>query len=336
MKIACIIKRPDIWHLYGLVNSVNCEHEWLFIKDKFTDYNILETTLDIFKIIDMNINVVSIKECIEIIKSSNYDYVIRQDQWEGWGKLNSLHNICNTLFVDYVSIPDAMDKKSHGKYALSNNYYIDNCTYGFINDKNHLLSDRKNIYESVSYKALGIKMCPSKWVCDTNKIKVLIELHFPSSDNSILGCSIIDTQYDEILEFCKIHNEYSICINLHPQIYLRYKEIVENIENDTKKLDHVTVSSMSMHILAKSSDFIISDGISMLYESNIINKPCVRIKDPKYKKLFSNKYYFLVENMPTVSNILDIHDIENYVINPDNELIKDYLLKGRNTAGEIL
>ena len=123
-------------------------------------------------------------------------------------------------------------------------------------------------------------------------------------------------------------------INLHPDLYNKSLWLVDKLRKDIENIPNVTISKEPMHTLGKGSDVIISDGISMLYESNLLQKSCAYVKHPEYSDLFSDKYKFLIENMDTYSYIDEI-DPFRIKSNPDMESINNFLLSGDDVASEL-
>lgn len=192
-----------------------------------------------------------------------------------------------------------------------------------------------NSVNSISYKAKGITLAPEHWPNDTDKLKVLLEFHLLLGSGDLLETAILDVQYDRVLKFIHDNNqECDIVINLHPDLYNKSLWLVDKLRKDIENIPNVTISKEPMHTLGKGSDVIISDGISMLYESNLLQKPCAYVKHPEYSDLFSDKYKFLIENMDTYSYIDEI-DPFRIKSNPDMESINNFLLSGDDVALEL-
>lgn len=332
-KLMCIVRRPDIFHVLGLAESMQgYEQLWVVVHGlKHQSDEMVKSTEELLTRLDKQFVTLKDYEVIRLLKKEHYDYAIRQNQWAHWGRLKSLHKYVDTLFTDYVTISNAMQNYTHEDWAISNNEYVSNCKYAFISHLENVKAPSPNSVNSISYKAKGITLAPEYWPSETNKLKVLLEFHLLLGQGDLLETAILDVQYDRVLKFLRNNSDCSIVINLHPDLYNKSIWLVDKLREDIKNLDHVVVSKEPMHTLAKGSDVIISDGISMLYESNLVDKPCAYVKHPEYKDLFSDKYKFLVQNMDTYSYIDEI-DPYNIKQNPDKEVIKDFLLSGEDVA----
>lgn len=337
-KIACIVRRPDILHVLGLASSIkDSEQVWIIVYNlKNQDEEMVTATREFLDILGKNYLLLKDYEVIRLLKSEHFDYAIRQNQWADWGRLKSLHKYVKTLFTDYVTVSNAMNCQKHELWSIGNNYYVNNCHASFVfNSELTRENLPDNVYNSKSYKAYGISLVPGIWVGETDRFKILLEFHLLLGKGDLLPTAILDIQYDRVIRF--IDNNYgsSIIINLHPDLWNKSRWLVDKLIDDISIRPHVTVSKLPMHCLAKEADLIISDGISLLYESDIVGTQCVYVKDPKYDKLFSDDYSFLVDTMMTVPYIdeINIHDVYK---DPNSAKIKEFLLSGKDVAKEIL
>lgn len=332
-KLMCIVRRPDIFHVLGLAESMkDYEQFWVVVHGlKHQSDEMVKSTEDLLIRLDKHFVTLKDYEVIRLLKEEHYDYAIRQNQWAHWGRLRSLHKYVKTLFTDYVTISNAMKNYTHEDWSISNNEYVNNCDYAFISHMENVKKPSPNSVNSISYKAKGITLAPEYWPNDTNRFKVLLEFHLLLGKKDLLETAILDVQYDRVIKFLKDNYHCDIVISLHPDLYNKSIWLVNKLRKDIKQFDYVTISKEPMHILAKGSNVIISDGISMLYESNLMNRRCAYVKHPEYEDLFSEQYKFLIENMDTY-NYIDEIDPLNITPNPDRDKIKSFLLSGEDIA----
>lgn len=335
-RLMCIVRRPDIFHVLGLAESMkDYEQLWVVVHGlKHQSEEMVKSTEDLLIKLDKHFVTLKDYEVIRLLKQEHYDYVIRQNQWAHWGRLKSLHKYVKTLFTDYVTISNAMKNYTHEDWSISNNDYVSNCEYAFISHMENVKKPSPNSVNSISYKAKGITLAPEYWPNDTDKLKVLLEFHLLLGQGDLLETAILDVQYDRVIKFLKNNEHCDIVINLHPDLYNKSIWLVEKLRKDIENLKHVTLSKEPMHTLGKGCNVIISDGISMLYESNLLNKPCAYVKHPEYSDLFSEQYKFLIENMDTYSYIDEV-DPFNIITNPDREKINTFLLSGEDIASTL-
>lgn len=335
-KLMCIVRRPDIFHVLGLAESMkDYEQLWVVVHGlKHQSDEMVKSTEDLLIKLDKHFVTLKDYEIIRLLKEEHYDYAIRQNQWAHWGRLKSLHKYVKTLFTDYVTISNAMKNYTHEDWSISNNDYVSNCEYAFISHMENVKKPSPNSINSISYKAKGITLAPEYWPNDTDKLKVLLEFHLLLGQGDLLETAILDVQYDRVIKFLKNNEHCNIVINLHPDLYNKSIWLVDKLRKDIENLKHVTLSKEPMHTLGKGCDVIISDGISMLYESNLLDKPCAYIKHPEYSDLFSEQYKFLIENMDTYSYIDEINPF-NITQNPDKDKINSFLLSGDDIASTL-
>ena len=335
-KLMCIVRRPDIFHVLGLAESMkDYEQLWVVVHGlKHQSDEMVKSTEDLLIKLDKHFVTLKDYEVIRLLKEEHYDYAIRQNQWAHWGRLKSLHKYVKTLFTDYVTISNAMKNYTHEDWSISNNEYVSNCEYAFISHMENVKKPSSNSVNSISYKAKGITLAPEYWPNDTDKLKVLLEFHLLLGQGDLLETAILDVQYDRVIKFLKNNEHCDIVINLHPDLYNKSIWLVDKLRKDIENLKHVTLSKEPMHTLGKSCDVIISDGISMLYESNLLDKPCAYVKHPEYSDLFSEQYKFLIENMDTYSYIDEINPF-NITQNPDKDKINSFLLSGDDIASTL-
>lgn len=335
-KLMCIVRRPDIFHVLGLAESMkDYEQLWVVVHGlKHQSDEMVKSTEDLLIKLDKHFVTLKDYEVIRILKEEHYDYAIRQNQWAHWGRLKSLHKYVKTLFTDYVTISNAMKNYTHEDWSISNNDYVSNCEYAFISHMENVKKPSPNSVNSISYKAKGITLAPEYWPNDTNKLKVLLEFHLLLGQGDLLETAILDVQYDRVIQFLNNNEHCNIVINLHPDLYNKSIWLVDKLRKDIENLKHVTLSKEPMHTLGKCCDVIISDGISMLYESNLLDKPCAYVKHPEYSDLFSEQYKFLIENMDTYGYIDEINPF-NITQNPDKDKINSFLLSGDDIASTL-
>lgn len=335
-KLMCIVRRPDIFHVLGLAESMkDYEQLWVVVHGlKHQSNEMVKSTEDLLIKLDKHFITLKDYEVIRLLKEEHYDYAIRQNQWAHWGRLKSLHKYVKTLFTDYVTISNAMKNYTHEDWSISNNEYVSNCEYAFISHMENVKKPSPNSVNSISYKAKGITLAPEYWPNDTDRLKVLLEFHLLLGQGDLLETAILDVQYDRVIKFLKNNEHCDIVINLHPDLYNKSIWLVDKLRKEIENLKHVTLSKEPMHTLGKGCDVIISDGISMLYESNLLDKPCAYVKHPEYSDLFSEQYKFLIENMDTYSYIDEINPF-NITQNPDKDKINSFLLSGDDIASTL-
>lgn len=335
-KLMFIVRRPDIFHVLGLAESMkDYEQLWVVVHGlKHQSEEMVKSTEDLLIKLDKHFVTLKDYEVIRLLKQEHFDYAIRQNQWAHWGRLKSLHKYVKTLFTDYVTISNAMKNYTHEDWSISNNEYVSNCEYAFISHMENVKKPSSNSVDSISYKAKGITLAPEYWPNTTDKLKVLLEFHLLLGQGDLLETAILDVQYDKVIKFLKKNANCDIVINLHPDLYNKSIWLVDKLRKDIENLDYVTLSKEPMHTLGKGCDVIISDGISMLYESNLMDKPCAYVKHPEYEDLFSEQYKFLIENMDTYSYIDEV-DPYSIVPNPDRYNIKSFLLSGKDVASTL-
>ena len=335
-KLMCIVRRPDIFHVLGLAESMkDYEQLWVVVHGlKHHSDEMVKSTEDLLIRLDKHFVTLKDYEVIRLLKEEHYDYAIRQNQWAHWGRLRSLHKYVKTLFTDYVTISNAMKNYTHEDWSISNNEYVNNCEYAFISHMENVKKPSPNSVNSISYKAKGITLAPEYWPNDTDRFKVLLEFHLLLGKKDLLETAILDVQYDRVIRFLKNNYHCDIVISLHPDLYNKSIWLVDKLRKDIKQFDYVTISKEPMHILAKGSNVIISDGISMLYESNLMNRRCAYVKHPEYEDLFSEQYKFLIENMDTY-NYIDEIDPLDITPNPDRNKINTFLLSGEDIASKL-
>lgn len=335
-KLMCIVRRPDIFHVLGLAESMkDYEQLWVVVHGlKHQSEEMVKSTEDLLIKLDKHFVTLKDYEVIRLLKQEHYDYAIRQNQWAHWGRLKSLHKYVKTLFTDYVTISNAMKNYTHEDWSISNNDYVSNCEYAFISHMENVKKPSPNSVNSISYKAKGITLAPEYWPNDTDRLKVLLEFHLLLGQGDLLETAILDVQYDRVIKFLNNNEHCNIVINLHPDLYNKSIWLVDKLRKDIENLKHVTLSKEPMHTLGKGCDVIISDGISMLYESNLLDKPCAYVKHPEYSDLFSEQYKFLIENMDTYSYIDEINPF-NITQNPDKDKINSFLLSGDDIASTL-
>lgn len=338
-RILFIVRRADILHLLAFEKSVDFECDWAVVKTAKMGQKSFEDTCKILDFLGTKYKAVTCKEAYEAISEKTwgkYDYVALQDQWGNFQELDNIHEHVKTLFIDYVTVSNAMKSKKHDWWSLKGNNYVKNATFAFIHDLDTLEGALPNMVDSKSYKALGIDSIKGFWPNSTNKFKILIELHFTLSQSELLPIAVLHKQFDQIENFIKKNPDTDIVFNPHPNLYYRFPQVMQIAHSIFEKYTNVTFSDMPMHMLGKAADVIICDGISMLYECHLLDTPCIRIKDESYEEIFSDEYLFLVENLPTVKEFNKLQGVKYTKFSSDHSQIREYLLSGADQANTLL
>ena len=115
-KLMCIVRRPDIFHVLGLAESMkDYEQLWVVVHGlKHQSDEMVKSTEDLLIKLDKHFVTLKDYEVIRLLKEEHYDYAIRQNQWAHWGRLKSLHKYVKILFTDYVTISNA------GQFQITN------------------------------------------------------------------------------------------------------------------------------------------------------------------------------------------------------------------------
>lgn len=282
--IICLVRRSDILHMLGLINHLREESYWIIVEDLVSTQRELVRTKNILEEYDCSYDVMTSRNVVKYLKNIDVDYkILRQDHWKGWGYLNNVHKYGETIYTDYVTLPYSTNTKSHTN-GVKKSVYLDNCSKVFK-----------------SFKPEGIQYVNNVCFDDTRK-SVLMVFHFKSDYG--IQCSFLDSRLDEVIRWVEQHKqEFNIVISLHPEIYKLNKDIVEKFE----EIDDVTISDENVYSLAKSCDYIISDGISILYEASLLGKGVSYLCNGN--KLFSEDYEILYDNMKIYYSIYDIKNL---------------------------
>ena len=298
--IICLVRRSDILHMNSLVNHLREDSRWIIVEDLVSTERELKRIKLILDQCDQWYTQMSGRDVVKYLKDLTLKtefVILRQDHWKGWGVLNNVHKYGRTIYTDYVTLPYSTSTKSHTN-GVKNSVYLNNCS---------------KVYRS--FKPDGIMEVPSIPIEDSRE-SILMVFHFDSGSG--IPCSFLTEHLSEVLSWIEDNKEtYNIIVSLHPEMYRVNEDVVEEF----LKIQHITVSDDNVYSLAKSCDYIISDGISILYESSLLNKGVSYLCNGK--KLFGNDYEVIYENLNTY---FSINDIVNMKVNYSQE-VKEFVKK---------
>lgn len=146
----------------------------------------------------------------------------------------------------------------------------------------------EDVFKAVgSVKAVQLKQLVPEWPVQTTKKKVIWMPHH-SIGNQWFAFGTFDKTYQAVLEWARNHPEFSIVLNPHPSL----KAVIANGDGDISsdeyeafleewnKLDNTEYFvGKSSYAAVAAADVILSDGISVLYEAQVIGKPIVYIEN---------------------------------------------------------
>lgn len=302
--VICLVRRSDILHMEALINRLGCESEWIVVSDLVSTDRELVRIHEIFDLYNIQFTMMKSRDVVKYLKQSENPTVLRQDHWKGWGVLNNVHKYSSTIYTDYVTLPNVTTTNSHTN-GVRNSEYIKHCT---------------NVYKS--FKPEGIERIPESSINSDKKI-VLMVFHFDSGSG--INCSYLSNNIDKVIDWIeKKKEDYTIVISLHPEIYKHNKSYVESFS----KIDDIIISDENVYSLAKKSDYIVSDGISILYESSLINKGVSYLCNGK--RLFNEDNTILYENTLEYD---DISKLDNLQVNYSRK-VKDYVKKNSDNLSQ--
>ena len=286
--IICLVRRSDILHMDALVKYQNKQSQWIVVSDLVSTEREMKRIQDILHKYHHDYSIMKSSDVVKYLKNLNTEFrILRQDHWKGWRFLNNVHKYGSTIYTDYVTLPYATSTRAHTN-GVRNSIYLKNCS---------------KVYRS--FKPQGIIAVPSIPLKDPRK-SVLMVFHFDSGSG--IQCSFLTEHLCEVVSWINKNKErYNIIVSLHPEMYKVNKDVVEEFI----EIDGITVSDDNVYSLVKSCDYIIADGISILYESSLLGKGVSYLCNGK--KLFSKDYNILYDNVKTYFNINDIVDLKvNY------------------------
>ena len=286
--IICLVRRSDILHMDALVKHLNKQSKWIVVSDLVSTEREMRRTQDILNKYHHDYEIMKSSDVVKYLKNLRIGFcILRQDHWKGWRVLNNVHRYGSTIYTDYVTLPYATTTRSHTN-GVKNSVYLKNCL---------------KVYRS--FKPDGIMNVPSTPIEDPRE-SVLMVFHFDSGSG--IPCSFLTDHLCEVLAWINDNKEtYNIIVSLHPEIYKVNKDVVEEF----MKIQCITISEDNVYSLAKSCDYIISDGISILYESSLLGKGVSYLCNGK--KLFGDDYKVIYENLKTYFSMNDIVDLKvNY------------------------
>lgn len=304
--IICLVRRSDILHMLGLVNHLNEDSYWIIVEDLVSTDREFYRTKNILEEYECSYDVMTSRNVVKYLKNIDVDHkILRQDHWKGWGYLNNVHKYGETIYTDYVTLPYSTNTKSHTN-GVKKSVYLDNCS---------------NVFKS--FKPEGIQYVNSVCFDDTRK-SVLMVFHFKSDYG--IQCSFLDSNLYDVIRWIEQHkHEFNIVISLHPEMYRLNKDIVSKFE----EIDGTIISDENVYSLAKSCNYIISDGISILYEASLLGKGVSYLCNGN--KLFSEDYEILYDNTKIYYSIHDIKDLSveyskevSYFVKENSSILSQY------------
>lgn len=296
--IICLVRRSDILHMDALVNYLGEKSLWIIVSDLVSTKREMGRIQDVLQNYHHDYDVMKSSDVVKYLKRLYIDFrILRQDHWKGWRVLNNVHKYGPTIYTDYVTLPYATTTRSHTN-GVKNSLYLNNCS---------------KVYRS--FKPDGIMNVPGIHMEDSRE-SILMVFHFDSGSG--IPCSFLTEHLDEVLSWIKDNKErYNIIVSLHPEMY----KVNEDAVKEFMKIPGITVSEDNVYSLAKSCDYIISDGTSILYESSLLDKGVSYLCNGK--KLFGNDYNILYENFKTYYSINDIVDLKVNYSKEVKEFVKE-------------
>lgn len=295
--IICLVRRSDILHMDALVKYLDKQSHWIVVSDLVSTEREMKRIRNILDKYHHSYSVIKSSDVVKHLKNTTMEFrILRQDHWKGWGVLNNVHKYGKTIYTDYVTLPYATSTKSHTN-GVKNSVYLHHCSEIFK-----------------SFKPEGIVDVPEAFIEDTRE-SVLMTFHFDSPSG--IPCSFLKDNHKEVLSWIRRNKErYNIIVSLHPEMY----RINEDLVSEFYSIDGITVSDENVYSLAKSCDHIISDGISILYESSLLSKGVSYLCNGK--KLFSKKYSIIYDNLKTYYSIDEIEDLNVKYSKEVSEFVK--------------
>lgn len=295
--IICLVRRSDILHMDALVKNLGEQSHWIVVSDIVSTEREMKRIRNILEKYNHSYSVLKSSDVVKHFKNSYMEFrILRQDHWKGWGVLNNVHKYGKTIYTDYVTLPYVTSTKSHTN-GVKKSIYLQHCSEIFK-----------------SFKPEGIIDVPETVIEDTRE-SVLMTFHFDSSSG--IPCSFLRDNHEEVLSWIKRNKErYNIIVSLHPEMY----RINEDLVSEFYSIEGITISDENVYSLAKSCDYIISDGISILYEASLLNKGVSYLCNGK--KLFSKEYEILYDNVRTYYSIYDIEDLKVDYSEEVNKFVK--------------
>lgn len=162
----------------------------------------------------------------------------------------------------------------------------------------------------------------SKWPIDTPpSVKKVIWSPHHCFDPKWIGASTFMENKEIFLRFA-VEKNISIVLRPHPQLFdkLIARNIMSKSDLDEylRKFSDDTYSDVDLSTdyanLFESSDFMVTDGISFLYEYITKNKPLIRTKNHQVKK-FNEMGQQLEGTYRTVSGSADLADVLDSLVN---------------------
>ena len=265
----------------ALVKYQNEQSQWIVVSDLVSTEREMKRIQDILHKYHHDYSIMKSSDVVKYLKGLDTEFrILRQDHWKGWRVLNNVHKYGTTIYTDYVTLPYATTTRAHTN-GVRNSVYLNNCS---------------KVYRS--FKPQGIIAVPSVSIEDPRE-SILMVFHFDSGSG--IPCSFLTEHLYEVVSWINKNKErYNIIVSLHPEMYKVNKDVVEEF----MKIDGITVSDDNVYSLVKSCDYIIADGISILYESSLLGKGVSYLCNGR--KLFGNDYNILYDNVNTYFDINDI------------------------------
>ncbi|GFH40302.1 hypothetical protein [Pseudolactococcus insecticola] len=224
-------------------------------------------------------------------------YVFRQDPWESnwatefqtgslqWTNLANIyytvidHFIAGALLINYAVQPYFQESKYiFGTIFDETRDYLLSIGQGKLLDK---YQDTGNL------KAIAISKTVAFWPEQFVKYKknILFVSHF-SLGKDFLKFGLFDEVAEHYRALAKKYPEYSFVWNPHPEFKARHGQLFSDFEDRISELDNLMiVSDRGMHALIAAADVVIADGVSVLYEAQILQKPIIWLERADHKPL---------------------------------------------------
>ncbi|GFH40303.1 hypothetical protein [Pseudolactococcus insecticola] len=224
-------------------------------------------------------------------------YILRQDPWDAdWDGRFGTKSISYAylLMVYYTVIDDFIA----GDYLLdyANNAYFQESSYIFNslteNNRAYLtrIGQEKLIekYHAIgNLKAIEIYETKGYWpekLQDYGK-KILIVAHHAIT-SSWLNFGLLADMAQTYYDLAKNHPNFSFVFNPHPLMRERAARLLSDFEKRWAELPNTAiVDDIGMYALIKASDLVIAEGVSVLYEAQILRKPIIWLEKANHMPL---------------------------------------------------
>lgn len=266
------------------------------------------------------------------------DFILRQSHWDSdWPSELAAKNLdWSRLFAVSYIIDDGFlpDPDNPNKYFVTNDYYRHVWRYfgPKLTDeekkdvRSSLISE--SIFQDVgSIKALQIKQAQPEWPIEGDRKRILWIAHH--SINNWFHFGNFPQMYHEMYDWIKTHPEYSVVFNPHPllseNILAEYNKLVDTkaynqFLKDMRSLPNADVwIKKPQYPVAQAADVVLTDGVSSLYEMQILNKPIVSWINPKHSP-FSEFAKHLMRGVHRAYSMEEVEQLVDYYAHHEDEL----------------